>query len=63
MNEVYFHAVAYEVPATPSGLFGPRWVLSHHCTLCRARVEQADLLAHAKAHVAAGDRGEEDAGR
>jgi hypothetical protein len=57
MNEVYFHAVAYELPATPGGLLGPRWVLSHHCRICRASVETADLLAHAKAHAAAGEAG------
>jgi hypothetical protein len=54
MNEVYFHAVAYELPASPGGLLGPRWVLSHHCKICRARVEAGDLLAHAKAHAFAG---------
>jgi hypothetical protein len=55
MNEVYFHAVAYQLPATPGGLLGPRWVLSHHCTICRARVDPADLLSHAKAHACAGE--------
>jgi hypothetical protein len=62
MNEVYFHTVAYELPPTPGGLFGPRWVLVHHCKLCRARIEQADLLAHANAHAAAVDVAREDAG-
>jgi hypothetical protein len=55
MNEIYFHAVAYEVPATPGGLLGPRWVLSHHCKICRVPVEAGDLLSHAKAHAAAGE--------
>lgn len=51
MNEVYFHTVACELPPTPGGLLGPRWVLSHHCKSCRLPVEAADLLAHAKAHA------------
>jgi hypothetical protein len=55
MKEVYFHAVAYELPQSPGGLLGPRWVLSHHCKICRAHVETTDLLAHAKAHAAAGE--------
>ena len=55
MNEVYFHAVAYELPATPGGLLGPRWVLSHHCRSAGPRVEAGDLLSHAKAHAGAGE--------
>lgn len=46
-----FHTVVDEVPATPLGLLPACWRVWHYCRECRAQVDGAELIAHAKAHA------------
>ncbi len=46
-----FRTVVLDLPATPLGLLPRRWAVEHWCTLCRRKVDTADLTTHAQAHT------------
>jgi len=49
-----FRTHVFYSPPSPLGLLPGKWVVDHHCTLCRRRVDTADLVRHAQEHSAVG---------
>ncbi len=47
-----FRTHVFYAPPSPLGLLPGKWVVDHHCILCRHRIDTADLIRHAQAHTA-----------
>jgi hypothetical protein len=50
MTTIYRTVVAH-LPATPLGLLPARWIIEHHCTVCRANIPTVELIEHAQRHT------------
>ncbi len=46
-----FRTTVLDLPPTPLGLLPRRWVVEHHCTVCRSVVATQDLVSHAQHHA------------
>lgn len=53
MTATIFQTMVLDLPPTPLGLLGRRWVVEHRCTLCYAKVATDELIHHAQDHAEA----------